>query len=227
MPQNRRDFMKKFPTLVCVLALACACAGRAQEPKAGDTGKLSPAADDGEKKSPAVKPAAGKRGPTEITATKEASFDSKLRMAVFLGNVRIDDPEFTLTSEKLTVYMKKQTLAPDPKAAPGPGPAAANGGGGLEKAIAEGNVVINKIQPDGGGGDPVRYIGKAAKVEYNANTGDAILSGWPQVQQGINMHVSTEASTVMYLNREGRMRSQGGTQTTIVDPGPGNPLEHK
>lgn len=226
--------MKKFHPLLCAFALVCAGGLRAQESKAEDTGKLSPAAvsEDTQKKSPDAKPTAVKRGPTEITATKEASFDGKQRMAVFLGNVRIEDPEFTLSAEKLTVYMKKQNAPSDPKtdpkSKPGANPLMAkSGGGGLEKAVAEGNVVIEKIQPDSGGGQPVRYVGKAARVEYNAATGDAILSGWPRVQQGINMHVATEESTVMYLNREGRMRTQGSSKTTIVDPGPGNPLEQK
>jgi lipopolysaccharide export system protein LptA len=220
--------MKIIPTLLCAFALVGTSAIRAQEASPGDMGKLSPAAtaapDDTSKKT-----GTAKRGPTEITATKEASFDGKQRMAVFLGDVRIDDPEFTLKAEKLTVYMKKQApAAPDEKGKPGASAVAAKaGGGGLDRAIAEGNVVIEKMQPDGTGGQPVRYVGKAAKVEYNAATGDAILSGWPRVLQGINMHVATESSTVMYLNREGRMRTQGGSKTTIVDPGPGNPLEHK
>lgn len=219
--------MKKFPTLLCAIALLHACGVAAQEPKPSDTGKLSPAVEEAEKKSADAKPAE-KRGPTEITATKEASFNAKQRTAVFLGNVQIDDPEFKLNAEKLTVYMKKQTPSSDPKAKAGANPVMEKtGGGGLEKAVAEGNVVIEKMQPDGNGGQPVRYTGKAARVEYNAATGDAILSGWPRVQQGINMHVATEQSTVMYLNREGRMRTEGGSRTTIVDPGPGNPLEQK
>jgi lipopolysaccharide export system protein LptA len=227
MPQNRKHRMKKIPTLLCALALAGASAALAQVAAPGDTGKLSPAAtaatDDTTKKTDAVK-----RGPTKITSTKEASFDGKLRTAIFLGDVHIDDPEFTLTSDKLTVYMKKQTPAvAGEKPKPGASPAVASGGGGLDRAIAEGNVVIEKMQPDGGGGQPIRYVGKAAKVEYFAVTGDAVLSGWPQVLQGINMHVATEATTVMYLNREGRMRTEGRSETTIVDPGPGNPLEHK
>src|SRR6202030_1878159 len=65
------------------------------------------------------------KGPTEITATQEAQFDTKTRTGVFIGNVKVVDPQFTLTSDRLTVHLNRD-----------------EDGGGLNDALAEGNVVI-------------------------------------------------------------------------------------
>ena len=65
------------------------------------------------------------KGPTEITATQEAQFDTKTRIGVFIGNVKVVDPQFTMTSDRLTVHLNKDEE-----------------GGGLNDAEAQGNVVI-------------------------------------------------------------------------------------
>jgi len=62
-------------------------------------------------------------------------------------------------------------------------------------------------------------IGKSDKAYYNAETGDIILTGTPEIQQGINLVVATSPSTVMTLNRDGHMHSKGSTKTIIVDKG--------
>jgi len=183
--------------------------------------------------------------PTVITATQEATFDSKLRMAVFVGAVYIQDPQFTLSSDKLTVYFKKPedskpgtgekakgapTAKPTPatSSAPAkPGAAPTPGANGLERAVAEGNVVVTSDRPDANGGPSTHYVGRGEKVDYNAVNGEAILTGWPQVEQGINTIVSTEESTVMYLYKDGKMNSKGGTRTVVHDPGPGKTPDAK
>ncbi|MDP9292625.1 MAG: hypothetical protein M3O82_09720, partial [Verrucomicrobiota bacterium] len=90
-------------------------------------------------------------------------------------------------------------------------------GGGLERAVAEGNVLIVQDKPDPNGGPPEHYVGKGARADYDAKTGDIVLTGWPQVQQGINSHVATEASTVMTLNRSGTIKTEGKSKTVIED----------
>ncbi len=124
-------------------------------------------------------------------------------MATFSGDVHIKDPQFTLSADNLTVYFKKDKDAElatnrcrthgdaaKPAAATTPGAssaaAAAPGAGGLERAIAEGNVVVESDRPDSNGGPPVHYVGKGAKVDYNAINGEAklFMRGWPQIQQG-------------------------------------------
>jgi lipopolysaccharide export system protein LptA len=179
---------------------------------------------------PSVKEAAPKntaadvaqKAPTEITASQEASFDEKTRKAIFIGEVHVNDPQFNLVCDKLTAFLKKSTGpngakdAPAPNATPKPavGP---DDSGGLEKAIAEGHVVITQDKPNPDGGEPTHYIGRGSRVEYDAKTGDVTLTGWPQVQSGINNQVATDQSTVMILNRDGRMKTIGPSKTVIQE----------
>ena len=62
---------------------------------------------------------------TEIDATDGATFASKERIAVFNGNVRVNDPRFQLACDKLTVFLNK-SATPDSGAALPPQPGAAS-----------------------------------------------------------------------------------------------------
>jgi len=166
-----------------------------------------------------------KEDATEIIATHEASFDQQTRQAVFIGNVKVKHPQFTLTAQKLTAILKKEALGAHPKSGESPvhTPDLPGSEGGLEKVIAEGEVVIIQDKPATDGGTPTRYIAKAARAEYDTATGNVTLSGWPQVSQGINMQVATESSTVMILNKDGKMTTSGGSKTLIQDNEKKNP----
>lgn len=135
---------------------------------------------------------------TEITAQKEATFDEKKNVAVFLGNVRVTDPGFLLAADKLTV-----TLAADRS--------------GIDRAIAEGNVVIVQRSPDDKDGENKGAVGRAQRAEYVPSTGRATLSGSPQIQQGINRHIATSPGTRMILHRDGRASTVGPSRTVITD----------
>jgi lipopolysaccharide export system protein LptA len=166
-------------------------------------------------------------GPTEITASQEAQFDTKARTGVFIGNVKVVDPQFTLTSNRLTVHLNRD-----------------EDGGGLSEADAEGNVVIvhvnqPKTQPQTGqasatpspaaarpavpgatpiqGQQPTTSIGKAEKALYEAKDGSITLTGWPQVTQGANTHIATSPGVKMVLYKDGRMQTYGSTRTLIED----------
>lgn len=163
------------------------------------------------------------KGPTEITAL-EATFDQKTNLAVFIGEVVVKDPEFNVVCDKLTAYLKSDKTkgkADAPKSVPpGPGEEAPKKSGGLEKAVAESTgdrrVIItqDKTEVDG---SVTQSIGKADKATYDAVTGDVVLTGSPEVLQGINRVVAVDPGTVMTLNRDGRMRANGLTKSTIVD----------
>jgi lipopolysaccharide export system protein LptA len=166
------------------------------------------------------------KGPTEITATQEAQFDTKARTGVFIGNVKVVDPQFTLTSNRLTVHLNRD-----------------EDGGGLSEADAEGNVVIVHVnqpktqpqsaqaaaspspatQPAGAGPTPIQgqqpttSIGKADKALYEAKDGSITLTGWPQVTQGANTHIATSPGVKMVLYKDGRMQTYGSTRTLIED----------
>jgi lipopolysaccharide export system protein LptA len=165
------------------------------------------------------------KGQTEITA-KQATFDQKTREAVFIADVEVKDPEFNVKCDRLIAFMKKEKNGSD-KPAANPPPAAeppdkkdAGGGGGLDHAIAEANpgkvvtITQDKLESDG---SITRNVGNGRKATYDATTGDVVLTGMPSVQQGINLCVALEESTVMTLNRDGHMRVEGAHKTTIKD----------
>lgn len=154
--------------------------------------------------------------PTEITASKETTFDEKTRKAVFVGDVTVKDAQFQLTCGKLTAYLRRGSSGEG-------GQAKVPQGGGLDRAVAEGDVVIVQEKVDDKG-EVTRYVGKARKAEYDATTGNVTLSGWPQIQQGINTQVATEEGTVMILNQKGALQTRGPSKTVISDssgPAPG------
>jgi lipopolysaccharide export system protein LptA len=185
------------------------------------------------------------KGPTEITAKEEVDFDGNAHTAIFIGNVKVIDPQFTMTTDKLTVWMNKQ-----------------EDGGGIKEAHADGNVIIVHINQKNKGEaadpgaspgasprtspvantaptpmtfgnagvfgqanasaspsatPPVLDTGRAQKAIYNAKQDAVTLIGWPQVTQGMNTHISTEESTRMILYRDGRLQTFGPSRTVIED----------
>jgi lipopolysaccharide export system protein LptA len=170
------------------------------------------------------------KGPTEITATQEAQFDTKSRTGVFIGNVKVVDPQFTLTSDRLTVHLNKD-----------------EDGGGLNDALAQGNVVIVHLNQPKTQAQPVQTAvvstpgartpstastpattptqpqqptistGKSENALYEAKDGSIVLTGWPQVTQGGNTHIAIAPGVKMVLYKDGRMQTYGSTRTLIED----------
>ncbi len=131
-----------------------------------------------------------------ITAEEEANFDSNTRVAIFIGKVAVDDQQFFMTCDKLTVYLNKE-------------------GGGMNRAEAEGNVnILQKSGPDNEG-DPSR--GKSQRAIYNPEQGTVTLIGSPEVQQGINLHRAARPDTTMILNPDGQLQTNGPSRTFIQD----------
>ncbi len=176
---------------------------------------------------PQPSPSPTPSGPTEITADTDFTFSQKTRVGVFEGNVRVKDPSYTITCDKLTVVPKKEAL-PGAKASPTPQPSAspAAEGSSLEKATAEGHVVIVQDKVDPKTGKVEHYIGKAQKAVYDGNTGDVTLTGWPEIRQGDNMHVSLAESTVMIINRAGTIHTHGPSQSLLSQP-PESPSQNR
>lgn len=134
-------------------------------------------------------------GQTDIYANESATFDSERKVAVFRGEVRVEDDRFVLTSDQLTVYLDDAE-------------------GGLDRAEAEGNVVITQRQAEDG---QERSRGFAERAIYHADTGEVVLQGWPRVQQGFNLHIATEAGTRMRLTEDGRLHTDGKSRTEITE----------
>lgn len=165
-------------------------------------------------------PAVAERKATEITCTGETTFDAKAGMAMFVKEVKVNDAQFTLSADKLTAYLKKAVKEPEKKEEAESNqketPAdIATPASGLERAVAEGNVIISQDKVDEKTGEVTHYIGKGAKADYSAVTGELTLSGWPQIQQGLSNLVATEEGTVMIMNKEGHLRTKGAAKTVI------------
>ncbi len=176
------------------------------------------------------------KGPTEITAL-EANFDQKASIAIFTGEVVVKDPEFNVICDKLTAWLKKDEK---PKRAPGttpapatpkpatpstaakgtPGANAPSKDGQLDHALAittsDRRVIItqDKLEADG---TITHSIGKADKATYDANTGEVVLYGSPDVVKNTNHVQATDPTTVMYMYRDGFMKAVGPHKTTIID----------
>ena len=140
-----------------------------------------------------------KNARTTIESDGGASFDNAQNSAEFSGRVVVRDPQFDLTCDTLHVVLR-----PDRK--------------GLLKAVAVGNVVITQERRNERG-DVVKSVGKCGRATYDVPSGDVTLQEWPQIQQGINNQIATEAGTVMILNAKGRSRTIGASRTMIVDQG--------
>ena len=148
---------------------------------------------------------------TEIYA-EEAFFDSANHIGIFSGRVIVNDPRFSLQADKLTVYLNKDTFAPNEKSEPGTKKEPQQA---LNKAVAEGNVAMMQERPGENGAPPVRSIGRADTATYTASDGNMELRGTPRVQSGLNAHVATSPDTVMVINQSGQLVTRGPSRTEI------------
>jgi lipopolysaccharide export system protein LptA len=110
--------------------------------------------------------------------------------------VVVKDSQFTLTCDRLVVNLGKERK-------------------GIEEAEAVGNVVIIQDLPADKKDTP-KAIGRAGVVTYKPDSGEMVLRDFPSIQQGINNHVATEASTVMVLRGNGQSRTFGGGSKTLI-----------
>ena len=156
---------------------------------------------------------------TVITATKRLMLDSKGYEATFMGDVKVLDPRFSLNCQKLTAYLKRppgeaKAAGADAEEKKQPKSDGGAPGGGVEKAVAEGDVVIvqDKVNDKG---QIERSIGRAAKAVYDSASGDITLSGWPQVEQRTNTVAATEERTVIILNNKGTMEVLGHSKSVL------------
>lgn len=168
---------------------------------------------------PALKAEKRPKGPTEITS-REAMFDNRSHLATFSTEVVLHDPEFGLSSDRLTVYLKKPAVPgaenpnPKPKAAGEPS-------SGIEKAVAEGHVIITQDKADAAG-KMQRYTAKAERAVFDNTTGTLKLYGWPEISESIGGNLSKqtvarEKSTIITLDRVGKLSVDGYSTSRILD----------
>lgn len=186
--------MTKIQPLIAFLLLGVCAANAQQSPSMDGGGKPESTPSGAFAGLGKDRPADAK---TEITANKEATFDNAASVAEFVGNVKVRDPQFTLTCDRLKVTLSKTRK-------------------GMEMAEATGNVVIIQENTEKNG-QTTKAIGKAGMAIYVPASGEVTLKIWPSVQQGMNNQVATEESTVMILNRSGKSQTKGASKTVISE----------
>jgi lipopolysaccharide export system protein LptA len=138
-------------------------------------------------------------GPYELVAEKDS----------LVIQPRVDSGPASKISSEVAGGPGAGLLAENPTAAPAPDHATAG-------ATSDHVVIItqDKVENDG---SISKHIGKARRATYDSNTGTVVLTGKPSVQQGINLCVALNDSTVMTLNRDGRMKVDGASKIVIAN----------
>lgn len=121
-------------------------------------------------------PSAGKknRGPTTVNANR-LEFDYKDWVALFEGNVRIQDPEFTMSADRMLIFFETNKAT---RASSGGSP----GEGQVRRVDAVGHVVMEHK-------DEKNEVIKATceKAYYTQHNKAIVLVGHPVVSRGVNV----------------------------------------
>ena len=181
---------------------------------------------------------------TEITS-REAMLDNRKHLATFTGEVIVKDPQYNLTCDKLTVYLKAKVksekdakpgqpapIGADPEPGAKPGESIAKPGekekekddgdsGGIERAVAEGNVEIIQEKVDAKG-KKQRYFGKARRAVFDNDKKTCVLYGWPRIAQSAGEDMGKETfalqeNTVITLDQAGTINVMGHSKTRLTD----------
>ncbi len=202
--------------------------------------KAPPEKDPGDSTPPtgnvAADPAKAQETETDIDATQSATFNSKDRIAVFTGNVRVKDPRFELACDKLTVFLNKgaptDAAAPgtpqpaNPPAAPGAQPSPPAPGGGIDHALAEGHVIIIQRKAATKPGEEEKLsIGRGGIGTFDNKSGDMVLKDWPNLEQNGSSLIAKSQGTVMTIHRDSSMDCEGPNTTRLIQHGKGGTLD--
>lgn len=136
-------------------------------------------------------PATGK---VDIQSVGKTDFDQANNKVIFTGKVELNCKTIRLRGDRVEVYMKKE-------------------GGGMERVEASGNVLMRTQATETGSGQ----MASAGHASYNLKTGEITLTEWPKIQEDGKSHVSTSASTKMYLKSDGSMVTDGPNRTLIAN----------
>ena len=109
-------------------------------------------------------PDAAARTPTEIYSDT-ADFNTKTRVVIYRGHVRVDDSQMHLTCEVMTARTAEE-------------------GGHIENIVAEGNVIVDMVNQGQTNHATGRKLVYTYKVEYSVTNDMAVLTGDPRFEQG-------------------------------------------
>ncbi|RPJ33359.1 MAG: hypothetical protein EHM17_10595 [Verrucomicrobiaceae bacterium] len=147
---------------------------------------------------------------TLITCDGGMYFDSDAGIFVYLKNVRVADPRFTLSgANELKIFLgKKPEKAPE-KPADAKKPSMGLGAkfGDVERIVATGAVRILQKEPEAGK-QPVEASG--AIFTYHTGTGEIVLTGgYPWVRQGTSFMRAKEPNLSLRIQKSGSFVTEG------------------
>lgn len=160
-----------------------------------------------------AKPLDVKPGPkdTLISCDGGMYFDADAGVFVYLKNVKVNDPRFTLSgANELKILLSKKPADATPKpAANDPQPSLGIGAkfGDVERIIATGAVRIlqKQVEP---GKQPVEASG--AIFSYHPESGEILLSGgYPWVKTGPNFMRAREPNLTLRIQKSGSFTTEG------------------
>lgn len=184
-----KDASSRPPSLASVTAIAAvpAAAPKAEAPPANLQASLAVSNVPAPKPKVAASKKQAKKSKSEVMeiVSDEAETDFEKNTVTFIGNVVLTDPTFNLTCDRLLIYLNEKGVEAD---------------GEFKKAIATGAIVVVERINEKGDKD----VGQSRQVEYDAKTGDIVLSGGPPVLQSGGGLVNTKSpDATITLKRDG------------------------
>lgn len=159
-----------------------------------------------------AKPLDVKPGPNDTVITCDGGmyFDADAGVFVYLKNVRVTDPRFSLTgANELKIFLAKKPDTEEPAAAETDKPSLGIGAkfGDVERIVATGAVRILQNEVEAGK-QPVEASG--AIFSYHPETGQIILSGgYPWVKQGTTFMRAKEPNLTLRIQKTGSFVTEG------------------
>ena len=169
-----------------------------------------------------------KGAPTEITYDDGLYFDMEQGLLVYMKNVHVRNPEFSLDcTGPLKIYLqyveKKGKKKPsdrrkeEGKEIDKSGPVLPNDGNfdfnSIKKVTASGNVVLRYTDKDGN-----LCTAKAEKATYDANTGEIILAGnYPSLSRGGSIFKSKTRNGFIRVYGNGNVYIPQGGESSLRD----------
>lgn len=131
--------------------------------------------------------------PIQIVADELISFNEE-KYAEFIGNVKVTQGEFTITSDKLRIYYRGELLDAEKKDSEEDA---------IKKIIATGNVRITSEQ----------YTAEAEKAEYDTTTMTVVLSG--ENSKVISGKNSISGPIIRLNQKSGQVKVEGSATERI------------
>lgn len=147
-----------------------------------------------------------KGGITKVSADKMV-YDALKNMVTFTGNVKVNQPEFDLTSKQLVLYLEPSTKKAGTNKNNGTGssPATAMNAGKVKTVVAEKNVVINL---------PQGRIATCEKATYTLETETVLMEQNPVLREGNSL---IRGRTMVFYLKDERNEVRGDVQVEFVN----------